>query len=83
LGQLPYLTVDNVKLPQSASIARFVAKRVGLYGSDDLSQAKIDAIIDTITDLQNAYYVRVFSAKEGADRVNSFIMKSKSFIFLL
>jgi hypothetical protein len=67
---LPYLTVDGVKLPQSASIARFVAKRVGLYGSDDLSQAKIDAIIDTISDFQNAYYFKVFGAKEGAERVN-------------
>jgi len=32
LGQLPYLTVDGIKLPQSASIARYVAKEFSLAG---------------------------------------------------
>jgi glutathione S-transferase len=64
LGQLPCLTVDGFKLPQSVSIARFVAKKFNLYGSDDLEQAKTDAVVDTASDLQNAYYRYVFSFKE-------------------
>lgn len=64
MGQLPYLTVGSVKLPQSVSIARFLAKRFNLYGSDDIEQAKTDAVVDTVTDLQNAYYKRIFSVKE-------------------
>ena len=64
MGQLPYLTVGSLKLPQSVSIARFLAKRFNLYGSDDIEQAKTDAVVDTVTDLQNAYYKRIFSVKE-------------------
>jgi glutathione S-transferase len=64
LGQLPYLTVDGFKLPQSLSIARFIAKKFNLYGSDDLEQAKTDAVVDTVSDLQNAFYKSIFSVKE-------------------
>ena len=35
LGQMPVLEVDGVKLPQSAAIARFLAKRFNLAGKDD------------------------------------------------
>ena len=58
MGQLPVLTLDGLKLPQSISIARFFAKRCNLYGSDDVEQAKTDAIVDTVSDLQNAFYNR-------------------------
>ena len=60
MGQLPYLTVDGVKIPQSHSIARFVAKRFNLYGSDDLEQAKTDAVVDTVSDLVVAYWTRIY-----------------------
>jgi glutathione S-transferase len=63
LGQLPYLTVDGNKLPQSISMARFVARRHNLAGSDDLAQAQSDAVVDTVADLQNAYYQKVFMVK--------------------
>lgn len=64
LGQLPYLTIDGVKLPQSISIARLVARRFNLAGADDLEQAKADAVVDTCADFQTAYYTKVFRAKE-------------------
>jgi prostaglandin-H2 D-isomerase / glutathione transferase len=38
LGQLPYLETDGVKLPQSISIARFVARELNLAGSTNLRQ---------------------------------------------
>jgi len=50
LGQVPVLEVDGVKLPQSLSIARFVAKQFHLAGKDNLEQAKVDVVIDTIAD---------------------------------
>lgn len=59
---MPYLTLDGFKLPQSIAIARFLAKKFNLYGSDDLEQAKTDAVVDTVSDLQNDFYKRVFSA---------------------
>jgi glutathione S-transferase len=64
LGQVPYLTVSGTKLPQSIAIARFAAKKANLYGSDDLEQAKTDAVVDTVTDFQNAIMKKVFSVKE-------------------
>jgi glutathione S-transferase len=50
LGQIPVLEVDGVKLPQSVSIARFLAKQFQLAGKDNLEQAKVDAVVDTIND---------------------------------
>jgi prostaglandin-H2 D-isomerase / glutathione transferase len=64
LGQLPYLTVDGVKLPQSISIARFVAKELNLAGRGNLEQAKVDSVVDTIIELYTAYYGKVFPAKQ-------------------
>jgi len=51
LGQMPVLEFDGVKLPQSLTIARFLAKQFHLAGKDNLEQAKVDAVVDTITDL--------------------------------
>ena len=54
LGQLPVLEVDGTKLPQSIAIARFLAKQFQLAGKDNLEQAKVDAVADTISDLTTA-----------------------------
>jgi len=51
LGQMPVLEVDGVKLPQSMTIARFLAKQFGLAGKDNLEQAKVDVVVDTSIDL--------------------------------
>ena len=56
LGQVPVLEIDGTMIPQSTSIARFLAKQFNLAGKDNLEQAKVDAVADTITDLINAYY---------------------------
>ena len=54
LGQIPVLEVDGTKLPQSAAIARFLAKQFQLAGKDNLEQAKVDAVADTIGDILTA-----------------------------
>ena len=54
LGQVPVLEVDGTKIPQSGSIARFLAKQFQLAGKDNLEQAKVDAVGDTINDLMMA-----------------------------
>ncbi|CAF1035121.1 unnamed protein product [Adineta steineri] len=48
LGKMPVLEVDGVQLPQSAAIARFLAKQFHLAGKDNFEQAKVDAVVDTI-----------------------------------
>lgn len=37
-GQMPFLEVDGVKLPQSIAIARFVAREFNLAGKNNLEQ---------------------------------------------
>ena len=63
LGQLPYLTVDDLKVPQSLSMARFLARRFNLAGKDETESVKADAVVDTLNDLQNAFYQKVFMVK--------------------
>ncbi|CAF3668299.1 unnamed protein product [Adineta steineri] len=55
LGQMPVLEVDGVKLPQSAAIARYLAKQFHLAGKDNFEQAQVDAVVDTIYDLLKAF----------------------------
>ncbi|CAF3355234.1 unnamed protein product [Rotaria sp. Silwood2] len=50
LGQVPVLEYNGTKLPQSKSIARFLAKQFHLAGRDNFEQAKVDAVVDTISD---------------------------------
>ena len=51
LGQMPVLEYNGTKLSQSLTIARFLAKRFQLAGKDDFDQAKVDAVVDTTSDV--------------------------------
>ncbi|CAF3331176.1 unnamed protein product [Rotaria sp. Silwood1] len=55
LGQIPVLEINGFKLPQSISIARYLAKEFHLAGKNNLEQAKVDAVADTLTDLINKF----------------------------
>jgi glutathione S-transferase len=50
LGQIPVLEYNGTKLPQSLTIARFLAKQFQLAGKDNFEQAKVDAVVDTVND---------------------------------
>lgn len=51
LGQAPILEIDDVKLPQSITIARYLAREFNLAGKNNLEQAKADAVVDTNVDI--------------------------------
>ncbi|CAF1346505.1 unnamed protein product [Adineta steineri] len=51
LGQIPVLEYDRMKLPQSLAIARFLPKQFQLAADDNLEQAKVDTVADTIAEL--------------------------------
>ena len=63
-GQVPILEINEngtvVKLAQSNTIARFLARRFNLAGKTDIEQAKAEMIIDHFSDLhtlfKQAYY---------------------------
>lgn len=53
MGQMPILEIGDGKVyHQSKAIARFVAKKGNLYGSDDIEAMEIDATVETIDDLR-------------------------------
>lgn len=52
LGSLPILEVDDVTIPQTASILRYVARLgdTGLYPADPLRALLVDSALDTLND---------------------------------
>lgn len=54
LGQMPVLEVNGVKLPQSMTIARFLARQFQLAGKDNFEQAQADAVVDTLGDISSS-----------------------------
>ena len=50
LGQVPVLEYNGTQLPQSRAIFRFLAQQFHLAGKDNLEQAKVDAVVDTVSD---------------------------------
>merc|ERR1711892_145214 len=53
LGQLPVLEMEGQTLGQSMTIARYLARRFGLAGQNDLDAAEADQAVDAVTDLVN------------------------------
>lgn len=50
-GALPLLQVDGVTVPGSGPIARFLAERFGLAGSNDIENLQLAALYDILCDL--------------------------------
>ncbi len=55
LGKVPLLEVGDQIISQSKAIERFVAKKAGLAGSNDLEAAQIDAVVEHVRDIKQAY----------------------------
>lgn len=56
MGQMPILEVDGKRAHQSLAMARYLAKQVGLVGSNDWEDLEIDMAVDTINDFRNSEY---------------------------
>ena len=63
-GSLPVLEVDGKMLAGSGVIARFLAERFGLAGSNDFENAEIASIIDTGGDLAQKMLAAFFEKDE-------------------
>jgi len=69
LGQCPVLELaDGTQLPQSLTIARYVARETGLAGTNNLESAQIDAVVDTQRDVNEIFYRDVFFEKDEAKK---------------
>ncbi|CAI4232751.1 unnamed protein product [Auanema sp. JU1783] len=53
-GQLPVLEVDGKKLPQSFTIARYLAKQFGIAGKNAWDEAVVDSYADQYKDMMVA-----------------------------
>lgn len=51
MGKLPILQVDDLKIPQSKAIERYVAKKYGMMGSTEEEYAFIDGICEHARDI--------------------------------
>lgn len=58
MGQMPVLEVDGQRIHQSISIARYLAKRVGLAGSNDWESLLIDIAVDNVNDFRLSTYFK-------------------------
>lgn len=56
MGQMPVLEVDGHRVHQSISMARYLAKRVGLAGANDWENLIIDTAVDTVNDFRLSKY---------------------------
>eukprot|EP00931_Biecheleriopsis_adriatica_P080363 TRINITY_DN53727_c0_g1_i1.p1 TRINITY_DN53727_c0_g1~~TRINITY_DN53727_c0_g1_i1.p1 ORF type:complete len:277 (-),score=74.62 TRINITY_DN53727_c0_g1_i1:53-883(-) len=52
MGQLPILEVDGKQIGQSMAVERFVARSLGLVGSDDVEAAQIEQVCETQRDMR-------------------------------
>lgn len=56
MGQMPVLEVDGRRVHQSISMARYIAKRVGLSGDNEWESLIIDTAVDTVNDFRLSKY---------------------------
>merc|ERR1711953_338701 len=62
-GQLPCLTWNGLKICQSMTICRFLAREMNIAGRNSLEMAQVDEIVDVVQDAIDANY-KAWNAKD-------------------
>ncbi|KAJ8026820.1 Hematopoietic prostaglandin D synthase [Holothuria leucospilota] len=65
LGQLPYLDVDGERIPQSMAINRYLSRKFGLYGENDIEKARIDVVLEVLEELGYHTVKAIYEKDEG------------------
>lgn len=52
-GQVPVLEVDGKMIAQSNTICRYLARKHGLAGKDEIEIARAEAYVDCMSDVMN------------------------------
>lgn len=80
-GQVPMLEVDGKHtLVQSSAIMRYLGKLAGLYPSDPIQAAKVDALMDQEADTFTGTTVLTYGMRFGIDLTPDVIEKSHEYI---
>jgi len=76
-GTLPILEVDGKPLIQSLAIARYIAREGGLMGKNSLEQAHIDVVVDSVTDVREAFVrINFLPEAENAPALKNLVEKT-------
>ncbi|KAH9498436.1 Glutathione S-transferase Mu 5 [Bulinus truncatus] len=67
---LPYYIDGDIKLTQSNTILRHLARKYKLYGTTEKEQAHVDLLLDVIMDVRNGF-VRICYGSDLSDQVRS------------
>lgn len=62
LGQLPVLSIDGKAYTQSMALARWAAKKAGLYPTDDLKALVVDEVTAAIDEVSKLHRRRSFES---------------------
>ena len=67
MQRAPIAIVDGIAIASSKTIERYLAKRLGVMGSDDLEAVHIDCITEHVRDIKDKYQKAKADPKEKAD----------------
>ncbi|CRL03511.1 CLUMA_CG016454, isoform A [Clunio marinus] len=81
--QIPILEVDGLQMNQSLSICRFLAKRVGLVGSNDIEDYLIDSMIDNINDFRWNFAIMHYETDPSIQEIKRKELHDKTIPFYL
>ena len=63
MGTLPVLNYNGQEIGQSLTITRFLAKKAGLAGRNELEEAKASMLVDHSVDLLNSKLYNLANSK--------------------
>lgn len=70
-GSMPYVEYDGETIGQSTTVARFLAKKAGLAGRNELEQAQADMIVDYIQDWFQSGVAGLYFGKDLAGKTEA------------
>lgn len=70
-GMLPLLEVDGKQIAGSMPIARFLARRLNLEGSNEFEAAEIDSMNDVVFDFLIQFMTKVYPEKDEAKKAEA------------
>lgn len=64
MGALPVLETPDGMFCESAAIARWAARKFGLYGKTDADELRVEAVVCQVFDIREKHLVKVMSEKD-------------------
>jgi glutathione S-transferase len=67
LGKVPVLEYNGVKVGQSKAIERFIARKVGMMGSNEIEELQIDSLCCHVIDIKDEYKAAKEAGKDDKE----------------